>query len=297
LEQLSALPSVAYIDISKIHPNPDQPRKHFSAEKLSELAESIRLKGVIQPLLVEDRGDGHYTIVAGERRYRAAQQAGVQELPVIPQDLSEEERREITLIENIQREDLTPIEEARAFRALMDAADLGQEELAQRLGKNRSTIANSLRLLKLPEEVQTALESGELTSGHARALLSLSDQAQMLELFRELVHEGLTVREAERRVKDLSQGRGSVETRQPTDEAAAGRESVDRDGAGDDWDGDGREGSRTKSAELRALEQFLIENLGTKVVIKGSDKKGKIEISYFSTEDLNRISESLGRID
>ena len=183
LEQLSSMTRVLLVGIDKLQPNPRQPRTRFDDEALRELADSIREKGVIQPIIAEDRGDGSYTIVAGERRYRAAKIAGLSEVPVIPQDFSDDEKLEIALVENLQREDLNPIDEATALDGAMRNAGYTQEQLAQRLGKSRPAIANSLRLLKLETEIQEALASAQITAGHARALLAIADTTQRQELF------------------------------------------------------------------------------------------------------------------
>ncbi len=259
-----------HVPVSRIAPNPNQPRKEFSDETLTELADSIREKGILQPILVEESGDGSYTLIAGERRWRAAGKAGLRDVPVIVRKFSDQEKREIALIENIQREDLTPIEEAKAYKGLMDASALGQEELSARLGKNRSTVANALRLLKLPEDMQESLSRREITPGHARAILSVVNPADMRILFRRIVDRGLSVREAEAMAANLNKGA----------RAAAPAE---------------KDYPKQKAPELREMEQKLLDLLGTKVAIKGNGKKGSIEISYFSMEDLNRVYEILTR--
>jgi ParB family transcriptional regulator, chromosome partitioning protein len=260
-----------FLPLEKLKPNPHQPRKNFSREALQELADSIRSRGVLQPILVEETESGDYLVIAGERRFRAAGIAGLSEVPVIVRSFSEEEKLEIALIENIQREDLNPVEEALAYRALMDASHASQDEIAGRLGKNRSTIANSVRLLKLPEEVQAALVRGELTAGHARALLSLESESNLLPLFRRVVKDGLSVRECETEARRLNEG--------PAAEKPGQKRRPTKGG---------------KSVELREIEDRLLTRLGTRVVLNGSDRKGKIEISYFSTEDLERLIELLG---
>ena len=259
---------IRLLPISRIAPNPDQPRKEFSEEALRELAESIKEKGILQPILVESRGNDSYLLLAGERRWRAAKLAGLAEIPVIVRQFSEQEKLEIALIENIQREDLTPIEEAAAFKKLMEASSLSQEELSARLGKNRSTVANSLRLLKLPEDMQQALNKRELTPGHARAILSVINPADQRILFNRIMAGGLSVREAETLALDLNRGiraSGEKERKLP----------------------------KQKMPELQEMEQKLLDSLGTKVQIKGTGKKGSIEISYFSMDDLERLYELL----
>lgn len=270
-EELSFDSGYEMMDISRLFPNPNQPRKEFRTEALEELAASIRAKGVLQPLLVEPRGDGTYCIVAGERRYRAALLADLKQVPTIVRSFSEQEKLEIALIENLQREDLTPIEEAKAYKSLMETAGLSQEELSSRIGKNRSTIANSLRLLKLPEDMQEAVNKGELTPGHARAILSVLNPSDMRILFQRIVSKGLSVREAEAMASNLNKGaRGSVSSEE------------DRF-------------PKQRPIELQEMEQRLLNVLGTKVQIRGNGKRGTIEISYFSTEDLERLIEILVR--
>lgn len=290
---------VEKVSLSKLKPNPYQPRTHFSEESLAELAESIQTRGVIQPILVELDGEGEYTIIAGERRFRAAQQAGLEEIPVILQSFSAEEKREIALVENIQRENLSPIDEATAYRDIMESANIGQDELAKRVGKNRSTVANALRLLKLPDAAREAVASGRVSSGHARALLSVTDAARSQQLLSEILEEGLSVRAAEKRARELS---GSSDG-EASPETLGGPGAVDPSGEGATVDpADPREsgsgegaGSRApkKSAEMRELEDRLIEKLGTKVSITGTNERGRIEISYHSVEDLEGLYRTL----
>jgi ParB family chromosome partitioning protein len=258
--------AITSVPVSSIKVSGHQPRKSFSEEALMELAQSIRSKGVLQPILVEPAGGDAYSIVAGERRYRAARLAGVKEIPVLIRSFSELEKTEIALIENLQREDLSPVEEALGYKTLMDAGKLTQEEVAQRVGKNRSTVANSLRLLKLSETILEALDRGRISAGHARALLAAGDGDARKRLFRRILDQELSVRQAERE--------------------AAGVQAKAGDRAGDR----GRSRGITKSAELSFLQERLIERLGTKVNIRGSHTRGRVEISYFSMEDLERIS-------
>ena len=187
---------VINVPIEKVSGNPDQPRKTFDTLSLKELAASIEEKGIIQPIIVEKNGSS-YIIIAGERRYRASKLAGLTEVPVIVKDFSENEKLEIALIENIQREDLNPIEEAIAYHDLMDRGNMNQEEVAVKVGKNRSTVANSLRLLKLPQNIQTTLAKGAISAGHARAILALDTEEQMEDLHKRIITYGLSVREAE----------------------------------------------------------------------------------------------------
>lgn len=260
---------VRVVPLTSVEPNPDQPRKEFDPQALEELAQSIREQGVLQPLLVEAWASG-YRIVAGERRWRAAQLAGLAEVPVLVRSFSEESRMEIALIENIQRSDLKPMEEARAYRNLMDTFQLTQEEVAKKVGKQRPTVANALRLLRLPEEMQTSLDQGGLTPGHARAILSLALAEGQRRLFQEILAEGLSVREAEDRAQRLNGGGGAVSTRTAPGVPAR------------------------RIPEIADLEQRFIEKLGTKVTIKGDTRKGKIEITYLSPDDLERLYEVLG---
>ncbi len=261
--------SVSEIPIETLKPNPYQPRKDFSEESLKELADSIRQKGILQPILVEASDGGTYIIVAGERRFRAAKIAGLKKIPVIVKRFSEEEKIEIALIENIQREDLSPIEEAYAFKRLIDISKLSQEEIAEKVGKKRSTIANSLRLLKLPEIVRNALNGREISPGHARAILMLDKEHEQLALFRKIIREELSVRSAEKIASEMKMGKG-----RPSEDIERKEKRVPQ-----------------KSADILEVEKNLIERLGTKVVIRGNENRGKIEISYFSLDDLNRILE------
>jgi ParB family chromosome partitioning protein len=256
------------VALSELRAGSQQPRRSFPQEPLEELARSIRQKGLLQPLLVEEAGEGSYAIVAGERRFRAAQLAGLQEVPVIVRQFSELEKTEIALIENLQREDLTPVEEALGYKALIDKGKLTQEDVAVRVGKNRSTVANALRLLKLPEPMLAALDEGRLTPGHARALLSVTDSRRQEALFRQVLEAELSVRETERR---------AATPPAPRPGPVAGRAASPRG-----------------SAELKALEQRFIERFGTKVSIRGTDSRGRIEIAYFSADDLERIIGLLG---
>jgi ParB family chromosome partitioning protein len=254
------------IPLDRLKTNPDQPRKNFGEAELQELADSIREHGIVEPIIVEKDGDEAYTIVAGERRFRAAGLAGLAEVPVIVRSYSADERMEITLIENVQRVDLNPVEEAAAYRNLMEVTGLSQDEMAVKVGKNRSTVANALRLLKLPEEIRQSLEKGEISPGHARALLSTSGDEAMNTLFREVLEKGLSVREAEKRAATLN-GK----------EKGPGSEGTDPDAK--------------RPPELRDIEEKLIEKFGTKVVITGDLAKGSIRIDYYSMEDLDRLYE------
>jgi ParB family chromosome partitioning protein len=260
------------IPLSALAPNPSQPRREFSEGALADLAESIKQKGVLQPVLVELMSDGSYTIIAGERRVRAARLAGLQRIPVIVRQFNPQEKLEIALIENIQREDLTPIEEAQAFKRLMESAGLSHEDVASRVGKDRSTVSNSLRLLKLPSEMQEALDKADMTPGHARAILAAVNPADQTILFRRILEQGISVREAEQMAAGMNRGK-----------KAAGKGGKDPKSAG----------KTRMDPQIHAIEESLIEKLGTKVEIKGNPTSGRIEISYFSSDDLDRILEIL----
>lgn len=262
--------AVKIVPLSSVEANPDQPRKEFDSATLEELALSIKEQGVLQPLLVESWASG-YRIVAGERRWRAAQLAGLTEIPVLVRSFTDQSRMEIALIENIQRSDLKPLEEARAYRNLMEAFNLTQDDVAKKVGKQRSTVANSLRLLRLPEEMQIALDQGSMTAGHARAVLSVTLPEGQRTLFQAILAEGLSVREAEERSQKLNAGSPVSSPR------TASAVSVSK-----------------RVPEIADLEQRFIERLGTKVTIKGDSRKGKIEITYVSADDLERLYEVLG---
>jgi ParB family chromosome partitioning protein len=262
------------IPLDKLRSNPDQPRKRFGETELRELADSIREHGIIEPIIAEADGEGRYTIVAGERRFRAAKLAGLTEAPVIVRAYSANERMIITLIENVQRSDLNPIEEAEGYKKLMEFTGLSQDEVAAKVGKNRSSVANSLRLLKLPEAVRQSLEKGELSPGHARSLLSVSGEKARSTLYREILERGLSVREAEKRAGILSgrprePGQGKAEV--------SGKEKP------------APEGAAKRPPELMNIEEKLIEKFGTKVAIAGDLDKGSIRIDYYSMEDLDRL--------
>jgi ParB family chromosome partitioning protein len=248
--------------IEEVQPNPFQPRKAFSDEQLQELVDSIREKGILQPLLVRRKSDG-YELIAGERRWRAAQRAGLREIPILVRDVSDSEMLEISLIENIQRENLNPIEEAEAYKRLMEQFHLTQEEISKKVGKDRTTIANMVRLLRLPPEIKLSLAEGKITMGHARAFLSLDGVDKQKLLWKRLLSGGLSVRQTESLVKRL-RTRSS-----PT--------------------------PRRSHPEWSALIEELQRALGTKVRIVGKRKRGKIEIDFFSPDELDRIIELLRR--
>nr|WP_275950992.1 ParB/RepB/Spo0J family partition protein [Desulfuromonas sp. AOP6] len=251
--------------IEELKPHGKQPRKTFNDEKMAELVASIREKGVIQPLVVRQVED-FYQIIAGERRWRAAQKAGLREVPVVIQDVSEDWALEVALIENIQREDLNPIEEAEAYRNLMDGFDLSQEDVARRVGKDRSTVANSLRLLRLPDLVRDDVLSSRLSMGHARSLLSLDSDEDVVEARNQVLEKKLSVRETEALVKKIkSFGVVAKEKKK-----------------------------QVENPELVHLAGELKRALGTQVKIAAKGKGGKIEITYFSPQELERLMEVLG---
>jgi ParB family transcriptional regulator, chromosome partitioning protein len=243
--------------IEEIRPNKDQPRKTFVNEKLEELAASIREKGIIQPLVVMRR-DGHYEIIAGERRWRAAQKAGLHEVPVVIQDVSEDTALEMALIENIQREDLNAVEEAEAYHRLLERFSLSQEELAKRVGKERSTIANALRLLRLPSEIKRDVAEERISMGHARALLTLDDEEEQKAARDEIVKGHLSVREAEALVKKKKAK--TVPKTRPVEDA-----------------------------DERDLLERIQRHFGAKVALRRSGRGGKLEISFSDQKDLARI--------
>lgn len=263
---------VVIVPLTRIKPNPDQPRKSFPEGSIDELADSIRRHGLLQPILVEPAGDGTYIIVAGERRYRAASRAGLSEVPAIVRPLSNQKRLEISLIENIQREDLNPLEEARAYQNLMELTGTTQEQVAEAVGKNRSTVANALRLLRLSEPMQAALRDGLISSGHARSLLAVADEGARQMLFRRIIQEGMSVRQTEKAVQELSSKRNLLKP------AAAKLNTKEKS---------------QLEPNLAALRERFIERFGTKVDIKGTMDKGSILIEYYTSGDLQRILDAV----
>ena len=248
------------VDINYVTPNRDQPRKNFDKEKLEELAESIKIHGIVEPILVQDRKD-HYEIVAGERRWRAAKLAGLKKVPVFVRNYTERQIKEISLIENIQREDLNPIEEALAYKDLMTEYSLTQEEVASRVSKNRTTITNSLRLLKLGKKVQKMLIDKSISEGHARALIGIEDEKRQLEIAEKIVKNKLSVRDVEKLVKE------SDKPSKPKKELSEDLEIFYKD-----------------------IAEKMKQKLGTKVTINAKeDGSGKIEIEFYSNDDLDRI--------
>lgn len=257
--------AVAYLKTNQIQYNSYQPRTHYDDEKLEDLKSSIKEKGVLQPILVRSK-DGHYEVVAGERRLRAARAIGMEEVPVIVKEVSDQEALVLALVENIQREELNPIEEAQAFKRLIEEFQYTQDKVAEAVGKDRSTISNLLRLLKLPAEIQKSVYDGQLSVGHARALLSLELAEDQKRLFELVIKKGLSVREIEEFVK-------------PGSHAAVRPEKA----------------KKPKDHETAAVEHDLQRVLGTKVTLHHNRKKGKIVIEYYSLDDLDRILDIIRR--
>ena len=252
------------VRISQVEPDRTQPRKEFNEEKLEELAGSIRNVGVVEPLIVTDEGD-HYRFISGERRWRAAQKAGLKEIPIIIRKLTEKEIAEIALVENIQRVDLNPIEEAQGYQRLMQEFGYTQEEVAARISKNRATVANTLRLLKLSEPVRQMLIEEKISAGHARALVMIEDPEQQLEIARKAAEEHLSVRDIEKLLKNKD--------RLP-------RRTLEK--------------NEIPASDYRALEERLKSSLGTKVSISAkANGKGKLEIEFYSNEDLEKIIDTI----
>lgn len=255
---------VFFVNIQKVEPNKEQPRKNFDPDAIEELSESIKIHGIIQPLLVQKRDD-YYEIIAGERRWRAAKKAGLKEVPVIVKELTEKEIVEISLIENIQRENLNPIEEAYAYKKLLTEFNLKQDEVAERVSKSRTAVTNSMRLLKLDENVQQMVIDEKLSTGHARALLGIVDPEKQYIVAQKIFDERLSVRETEKLIKKIQKDREIAE--QKTKETEDKLDFIYQD-----------------------LEEKLKTAIGTKVTIKQRTKdSGKIEIDYYSIEELERI--------
>ena len=256
-----------WVDPKLLKPNPFQPRHFFDQEKLEELTENVKQEGILSPIIIEDAGDGSFYIIAGERRTRAALAAELKKVPVQLRKYSDSRKLEVALIENIQRTDLNPVEEAQAYYQLMELENITQEEVAKKVGKKRSTVANSIRLLKLPQDMQDSLASGEISSGHARALLSVINPADQRVLFTRLMSHGLSVRECEKQALDLNGGgRASKEIKS-----------------------DDKNKKDTRDPNYISIEQQFIDALGTKVQMKGSFEKGTVTITYFTKDDLDRI--------
>ena len=251
---------VQQLEVGRIFPNRHQPRQHFDDASLKELAESIRQRGVVQPVLVRRGDNGGYELIAGERRWRAAQIAGLAAIPAIVKEVTEVEQLQLAMIENLQREDLNPMEAARGYQRLVRQFHLTQEDVATTVGKERSTVANYLRLLTLPDSVKTALADGALTFGHAKAILSISNPAAQHHLAQRVLDEGLSVRQAESAARTLT----------------------------------GRRRRLTRPAEFVTLEEQLRQRLGTRVSLRGRPARGRIVLHFFSREELERLLEFMG---
>lgn len=268
VEKIVEKPTEVKVKINQVEPNREQPRKKFDEESLQELADSIRQFGILQPLIVRDRKD-YYEIIAGERRWRAAKLAGLKEVPVIIRKMTEQEVVEISLIENIQRENLNPIEEAIAYKRLLTEFELKQEEVAERVSKSRTAVTNSMRLLKLDERVQQMVIDEMLTTGHARALLAIEEPEAQFQIANQVFNNRLSVREVEKLVKNIGK------------EKTAKKEKDNKQ-------------DNQQEAVFQDLEEKMKAALGTKVSInRKNDQKGKIEIEYYSIEELERLMEIL----
>ncbi len=252
--------------VRAIVPNPLQPRTQFDEQTLRELADSIREHGLIQPLIVRRTGEDHYTLIAGERRWRAAQLAGLETVPVVIKDVAPQQMLEIALVENVQRSDLNALEEAQAYKHLSEEFGLTQDQIAQRVGKSRVAVANTMRLLKLPEAIKARLADGLITEGHARALLTITDAGVQQHLLSQIVKNGLSVRQTEELVRRLLE-----------DHSAAKKPPA------------GASHPRSSGADTRALEERMRRALGTKVILSRSKKGGTIMIHFYSEEELDAI--------
>ena len=251
-----------WVDPNLLKPNPHQPRQVFDEAELKELSDSIVEHGIVQPIIIEDAGDGTFYIIAGERRTRAAKIVGLKKVPVQLRKFSDEKKLEVALIENVQRSNLNPIED---YYEIMKVGGLNQDEVAQKVGKGRPTVANALRLLKLPEDMQNSLIVGQITSGHARALLSVENPADQRVLFGKIIASNLSVRQAEAQAATLNDG------------GRASKSSAKKDGA------------RVRDPDIISIEQKFMETLGTKVSLNGGLEKGQLVIDYFSRADLDRL--------
>ena len=269
-ESTASNEAVMLIDINKIEPNKSQPRKNFSESSLEELAQSIKQYGVIQPIIVK-KSSGGYELVAGERRWRASKIAGIKEIPAIIKDYDEDKLFEIALVENLQREDLNPIEEAMGYSKLSDNFGLSQEEISKRVGKSRSAVANSIRLLSLDDNTQALVKSGKLSAGHARTIIPVDDEKQRLELAERIIEEELSVRETENIVKKILENKKEKKTKQKL--------------------------SKFNTDSYGKIEENLKNILGANVKLKSGKNKGAIEIEYYSDDDLERLMALLGSIN
>lgn len=267
-EEINDSDRVVYIDINEIKPNPDQPRKHFDAARLEELANSIQENGVIQPLVVQKK-ENCYELVAGERRWRASRLAGLKKVPCLIREFDEKQNLIVAIIENMQREDLDPMEEANGIQQMIHKFGFTQEQVSESLGKSRAYIANSVRLLKLPEEIQKMIRSGKISAAHGRTLLGIQDPRKQLMLAERIEKEGLSVRTVEEIAKKLK-----------------GEQKEEK-----------KKEKKVKSAEILAVESDLRNVIGTKVSIVQGKKSGKIELEYYSIDELNRLIDLLKSVE
>ena len=259
-----------WVDPALLIPNPKQPRLEFDQKKLDELCDSIKVNGILQPIIIEDSGNGNFYIIAGERRTRAAKMAGLKKVPVQLRKFDEQQKLEMALIENIQRADLNPIEEATAYYNLIQMGDLSQDEVAKRVGKARATVANSIRLLRLPEDIKKALSNGQISSGHARALLMVKTDSELHILFGKIVGQGMSVREPEEEAKKLNEGSRATSNKKQKKELPQ------------------------KDADVLNFEQELKNIFGTKSInLKGDINKGSIVIGFDTRKDFDRIYDVL----
>ena len=258
--------SIIFININDIAPNPNQPRKDFKEEKIEELADSIKEHGIIQPIMVRKSANG-YEIVAGERRWRAARKAQLKDIPCIVKELDEHENMIVAIIDNMQREDLNPLEEAKAFQQLGETFKLTQEEISKSVSRSRPYITNALRLLKLPEEIQQLIVDGSITSGHARAIAGMKNRDRQITLARNIVEKGLSVRQVEEMAKKLEEPREKDREKQKNTQKLK------------------------TSKEIKIIEEEMIKKYGTKVKIVSGKKRGRIEIEYYSKDELERLIE------
>jgi ParB family chromosome partitioning protein len=261
--------NVLELEIDKIAPNPFQPRQHFDDEKMAELTQSVQVNGILQPILLRKIGKERYEIIAGERRFRAAKRSGFHKVPVIIRECVDEQALEYALIENVQREDINPLEAAHAYKRLVDEFGMTQQEVARKVGKSQPAIANALRLLSLPEQILTSLQKGDITEGHARSLLQISPDSQ-LSAWRKTIQKKLSVRDVERMARELKEN-DPVEK-----EIRIAEERMDRN-----------------DPNLAAIEEALQLALGTRVRVRKSGGSGKIEIEFYSEEELEGIIERI----
>ncbi len=259
---------ITYMKLSKIEPNENQPRKSFDKEKIEILAASIKENGLIQPIIITEGENGMYKIVAGERRWRACRKAGLTEIPVLIRGYSDEQAAEVALVENLQREDLNPIEEALGYNLLITEFSMTQDTVSQKVGKSRSAVANSLRLLTLGDDIKNMLVDGKLTGGHARAILSVEGAELRSAMAKRITEDGLNVRQSEALARQLSR-KATVRTKPPSK-------------------------SQAQETAYEEMENRLSSSLGTKVKISSNGKKGKIEIEYYGSDDLDRIISMFG---